>query len=188
MSEDAYTRIALRLRELSSPDREWLLGQLAADDCSRVSASLRQHRSQVDAADREPMRRPAQVASVPATGSAEELHVARLRAATVAEARSLLAGQPDWVTALVLSANSWPWTDEFLAGLTPERIRALRALTVELSPHVKPALVNVLVRVLVTRLSSVSAKVAPATLAFDSALERATREWVPDSSWKLDLS
>src|SRR5579864_5708518 len=43
--EDAYTRIALRLREISAEDREWLLSHLGADDCQRVSAALQEYRA-----------------------------------------------------------------------------------------------------------------------------------------------
>jgi hypothetical protein len=146
MSQDAYTRIAVRLRDLSPRDREWFLGQLAPDDCKRISAALREHRSQA------------------------------LSGASVEGVRQILAGQPDFVIALVLSVDQWPWTQDFLGALSPERIRALRTLAAELSSRVKPKMLEALVRSIAAKLNPPEAMRSQATLPFDAALEQATRE------------
>ncbi len=146
MSQDAYTRIAVRLRDLSPLDREWFLGQLAPDDCKRISAALHQHR------------------------------LLALPSASVENVRQILSAQPDFVVALVLSADQWPWTQEFLGTLAPERIRALRTLAAELSSRVKPKMREALVRSIAAKLNPSETVHSPATSAFDAALEHATRE------------
>ena len=146
MSQDAYTRIAVRLRDLSPRDREWFLGQLAPDDCKRISVALRQHRSQA------------------------------LPGASVEDVRQILAGQPEFVIALVLSEERWPWTKDFLAALGPERIRALRTLAADLSSRVKPKMREALVRSIAAKMKPPETMRSQATLPFDAALEQATRE------------
>jgi hypothetical protein len=176
MTQDAYTRIALRLRELSPADREWLLGQLAPEDCSRVSEALRQHRAQVISSE------PADHARVE---EGSDIPVSRLRSAPAARVKALLAEEPDWAIALVLSAESWPWTQEFLDELVPERIRALRAMAGELSPRVKPKFAQALVRFIAAKLQPTALQ-SPVTVAFDAALERALNDLPVVKHWPSD--
>lgn len=183
MTEDAYTRIALRLRDVSTADREWLLSQLDADDCRRVSASLQQHRAR-NAAGTAPGARGRREISTPPGGGAEE-PAARLAAAGMSEIRELLAGQPDWAIALLLSAGPWPWTQELLVELIPERIRALRSLAAELAARVKPKFRDAVVRAMALKLKSADTP-TPLTQAFDVALERAVNEMSAGGIWKMD--
>lgn len=183
--EDAYTRIALRLREVGAADREWLLSRLDADDCHRVSVALQQYRAKnatapggVAPVSREAPRSQPDNATQPA---------ARLAAASAADIRKLFAGQPDWAIALVLSAGPWPWAAELLGQWVPERIRALRALAGELSERVKPQLRDEVVRLLALKLAPVESP-TPVTQAFDAALQRAVDELPLAERWKLDLS
>ena len=133
MSQNAYTRIALRLRDLSPGDREWLLAQLAPQDCKRVSEALREHRGQ--ALSDKSLNRPRMEGALSSGAGAQDTPEARLTAAPAARVKAVLAEQPDWAIALLLSADSWPWAEEFLDELVPERIRALRALASELAPR-----------------------------------------------------
>ena len=183
MSEDAYTRIALRLRDVSTADREWLLSRLDADDCRRVSASLQQHRARTAAGSALEARGRREISSPPGGGAEEP--AARLAAAGVGEIRELLAGQPDWAIALLLSAGPWPWTPELLVELIPERIRALRSLAAELATRVKPKFRDAVVRAMALKLKSTDAQ-TPLTQAFDVALERAVNEMSAGGIWKMD--
>ena len=180
MKEDAYTRIALRLREIGTEDREWLLGHLGEDDCQRVSAALQDYRARTAA-------RPA-VAPIAPKPQVENssLPAARLAAASAADVRSLLAGQPDWAIALVLAASPWPWAQELLGQWSPERIRALRALATELSQRVKPHLRDAVIRTVAAKLAR-SEPETPITQAFDAALQRAAHELSAVDTFRLDL-
>jgi hypothetical protein len=71
--------------------------------------------------------------------SQEDATLARLKNAKPNEIKQALSLHDNWVIALVLSAQHWPWTPEFLGSLPPERIRALRALAHDLPLQVKPA-------------------------------------------------
>jgi hypothetical protein len=179
--EDAYTRVALRLREVASADREWLLSRLDADDCQRVSVALQEYRAKNAATAPVSRKTPK-----PRTDSAAQ-PAARLAAASAADVKRLFAGQPDWAIALVLSAGPWPWAPELLGQWVPERIRALRALAGELSERVKPQLRDEVVRLLALKLVPVELQ-TPVTQAFDAALQRAVDELPLAERWKLDLS
>jgi len=137
---DAYTRIALRLRELGSADREWLLSRLDTEDCQRVSSALQTYRAESAAPQEreqpEPLR---SVTSAEKPLTQEDVTLARLKNAKPNEIKQALSLHDNWVIALVLSAEHWPWTPEFLGSLPPGRIRALRALAHDLPLQVKPA-------------------------------------------------
>ena len=200
MIQDAYTRIALRLRDLSPADREWLLGQLAPEDCRRVTEALRLHRAQTLAvAARATERQPSGERGNPQWGSAgkspagdrapdeanQDVPVNRLMAAPPPRVKALLGEQPDWAIALVLSAESWPWTQEFLGDLVPERIRALRAQASELAPCVKPKFRQAVVRAIESKMQPATVE-SPVTVAFDTALERALNDLPVLKYWPSD--
>jgi hypothetical protein len=180
--EDAYTRIALRLRDIGAEDRAWLLSHLGAEDCQRVSAALQEYRARnaPEPVSQEPPR--AKIESANGTQPAN-----RLAAASVADVKKLLAGQPDWAIALVLSAGPWPWAQELLGQLSPQRIRALRALASELSDRIKPQLRDSVIRVIAQKLVPLEPD-TPVTQAFDVALQRAVHELSTMESMKLDVS
>ena len=188
MRDDAYTRIALRLRDIGSEDRAWLLSHLGADDCQRVSAALQEYRARNAGGTGAAV---APVSQGPPSAKAESASpvqpAARLAAASVADVRKLFAGQPDWAIALVLSAGPWPWAQELLSQLSPERIRALRALASEMSDRVKPQLRDAVIRVIAQKLVPPETH-SPATQAFDAALQRAVHELSATDSMKLDVS
>ena len=194
MREDTYTRIALRLRDIGAEDREWLLSHLGAEDCKRVSAALQEYRAHNGphpAAAAQGLREApkTQAGSAPPktpVGSAPP-PADRLAAASAADVRKLLAGQPDWAIALVLSAGPWPWSQEVLGQASPERIRALRALATELSDRVKPQFRDVLIRAVAEKLAPAEIQ-TPVTQAFDAALQRAVHERSALDSIRLDLS
>ena len=189
MKEDAYTRIALRLRDVGAEDREWLLSHLGADDCRRVSAALQEYRARNGAGAGvggpkvapEVSKRPVE------NGNAATEPAARLAGASAADVGKLLAGQPDWAIALVLSGGPWAWGQEVLGQLSPERIRALRALASELSQRVKPQLRDAVIRVIALKLAPPEIQ-TPVTQAFDAALQRAVHELSAIDSLKLELS
>jgi hypothetical protein len=201
--EDTYTRIALRLRDIGAEDREWLLSHLGAEDCKRVSAALQEYRAHNAARAegaaqglREGSKTHAETApsKAQAGSAASKSHVEsapppadRLAAASAADVRKLLAGQPDWAIALVLSAGPWPWSQELLGQVSPERIRALRALATELSDRVKPQFRDALIRAVVGKLAPAEIQ-TPVTQAFDAALQRAVHERSALDSVRLDLS
>jgi len=189
VKEDAYTRIALRLRDVGAEDREWLLSHLGADDCQRVTAALQEYRARNGAsagAAGPKVSREAPTAQV-GNGNAAAEPAARLAGAGAADVRKLLGGQPDWAIALVLSAGPWPWGQEVLGQWSPERIRALRALASELSQRVKPQLRDAVIRTIALKLAPPEIE-TPVTQAFDAALQRAVHELSAVDSLKLELS
>jgi len=183
--EDTYTRIALRLRDIGAEDREWLLSHLGAEDCKRVSAALQEYRAH-NAPRPEAAAQRLREAPKTQAGSAP-LPADRLGAASAADVKKLLAGQPDWAIALVLSAGPWPWSQELLGQVSPERIRALRALATELSDRVKPQFRAALIRAVAGKLAPAEIQ-TPVTQAFDAALQRAVHERSALESVRLDLS
>ena len=183
--EDAYPRIALRLRDLGAEDRKWLLSRLGAEDCQRVSVALQEYRARNAA---EPALTPVVPREVPNTSvESAASPTARLAAASATDVNRLFAEQPDWAIALVLSAGPWPWTQEVLGQWAPERIQALRALAGELSERVKPQFREAVVRAIALDLAPDKTE-TPVTQAFDAALQRAVRELSVVESWKLELS
>lgn len=180
MRDDTYTRIALRLREIGAADREWLLSHLGAEDCKRVSAALQEYRAHNASRPEVPAPPQTPVGSAPSPGD-------RLATATAADVGKLLAGQPDWAIALVLSAGPWPWSQELLGQVSPERIRALRALATELSDRVKPQIRDALIRAFAGKLAPAETQ-TPVTRAFDAALQRAVHERSALDGVRLDLS
>jgi hypothetical protein len=186
--DDAYTRIALRLREIGTEDREWLLGHLGDDDCQRVSAALQEYRARnIPQTGPQTGTRTVAPPEAPRAQVEGSMHpTARLAAASASEAKKLLAGQPDWAIALVLSAGPWTWAQELLGQWSPERIRALRALAGELGHRVKPQLRDAVIRIIALKLAPIEQE-TPVTQAFDVALQRAAHELSAIDSLKLDL-
>ncbi len=199
---DAYTRIALRLRDLSAADREWLLGKLAVEDCRRVSAALRRVRARGLVAGPEsgsPANSEVQRAGHVAPGGSNshrgsdpampvDDEAARLMRASLPEVQAVFAGQPDWAVAVVLAARPWPWMPSYLAALDPNRIRALRSLTAELSARVKPSTREHVLRAIASKLTPDPAvALEPAIVGpFDAALERATLELSANRDWRME--
>jgi hypothetical protein len=192
--EDTYTRIALRLRDIGAEDREWLLSHLGAEDCKRVSAALQEYRAHnaprpdggAQGLREAPKTQAGSAPPLTPVGSAP-LPADRLGAASAADVKKLLAGQPDWAIALVLSAGPWPWSQELLGQVSPERIRALRALATELSDRVKPQFRAALIRAVAGKLAPAEIQ-TPVTQAFDAALQRAVHERSALESVRLDPS
>lgn len=193
MSEDAYMRIALRLRDLSDADREWLLAHLDADDCRRVSAALRQYRAQSAAggsrthgagSESSTSRAAGPGASAPEAAAATD-PVSRLTSVTAADAKKLLWDEPDWAIALVLGASPWPWSETYLDELGPDRIRALRALARELSTGVKPKVRDSVLRAIALKLQPEEPSSA-VTEAFDAALKRAEQDLTALQGWRAE--
>ena len=165
MKTDTNTRIAERLRGLSVGDRDWLLEALAPEECRFVSAALRAHREQTPG-ETSPAERKTGPASQPTDGPVD-----RLNAASPEEIARILGPLPDWAMALVLAMHPWSWAQAYLGEHTPERVRALRALALELE-CVKPAVRSALLGLLVAQLEPQTPK-SPASLNFDAALEHA---------------
>ena len=195
MREDAYTRIALRLRDVGAEDREWLLSQLGAEDCQRVSAALQEYRARNGGSaeatgpkvSHEAPKGQVEPKAPVENGNPATQPAARLAGASAADVRKVLAGQPDWAIALVLSAGPWPWGQEVLGQLSPERIRALRALASELSQRVKPQLRDAVIRVVALKMAPPEIQ-TPVTQAFDTALQRAVQDLSGIDSLKLTAS
>lgn len=181
---DAYTRIALRLRELDSADQEWLLSRLATEDCKRVSGALQTYRarsaSPQDRQQPEPLSSGA--ASPEKSLTQEDATVARLKSAKPNEIKQVLSSHDNWVIALVLSAQHWPWTPEFLGSLPPERIRALRTLAHDIPLQVKPAFKA---RVLEHMVRALQPPNSPQP--FEVALQHALSGWVSDTGLRERL-
>jgi hypothetical protein len=165
MNEATNARIAERLRALNASDREWLLAALAPEECRLVSAALRAHRQQTPSEVP-----PAELEPASGTRPLEDA-VARLDAADPQEITKIVGPLPDWAIALVISTHPWRWAQAFLGEHAPGRVRALRALAMELE-DVKPRVRTALLRVLAAQLEPAAPRSAAAQ-TFDAALERA---------------
>lgn len=190
---NAFARIAARLRELNPVDRDWLLGQLAAEDCRRVSDALREHRAGGQAGSAEKMAGAAATTLVqqgksvqgsPAQEMPDESSQ-QLARASAAEMRKALAEQPDWAIALLVSRRNWPWTREIMRDLAPERLRALRALAGELA-QTKPRVYDAFVRAVATGMvpTELSRVTAATQAVFDVALANAMEELPAIERWQ----
>jgi hypothetical protein len=168
MKTETTALIAERLRNLSVGDRDWLLGALAPEECRFVSAALRAQLEQTP--DEAP---PAGRKSAPGPQS-NDGPVDRLNAASSEEVERILRPLPDWAMALVLAMHPWRWAQAYLGAHTPERVRALRALALELE-CVKPAVRSTLLDLLIAQLEPQTPK-SPASHNFDAALERAMEQ------------
>ncbi len=171
MNNDAYARIALRLRGLAAVDREWILQKLDAQECRSISAALQRLR----------MENMVGQANVTASTDARvsrraerEKHLQILESLPAASVLGVMKAQPDWVLAVVLAAARGSWNAQLLQSLAPERVRVLHLLTNELSPRVKPAVRDAVLRMLVAKIESQEA-VATAFSPFDAVLDRVVR-------------
>lgn len=182
-ASDAYTRIALRLRELGSADREWLLSRLSTEDCQRVSTALQTYRAESASPQESEHPQPSRSATPPEKSlTPEDATLARLKSAKPNEIKQALSSHDNWVIALVLSGQHWPWTPEFLGSLPPERIRALRALAHDLPLQVKPAFKA---RVLERIAGTLQPPNPPQP--FEVALQRALGGWTSDTGLRERL-
>jgi hypothetical protein len=191
---NAFARIAARLRELNPIDRDWLLGRLAAEDCRRVSNALREHRAREQAGTSPPEETADAAATGLVQGRSAQGHAGQemadessqqLARANAAEVRRALAEQPDWAIALLLSRRKWPWTQEILRDLTPERLRALRALAGELA-QTKPKVCDAIVRAVGVGMAptELSRATAATHAVFDAALANAMEELPVIEHWQ----
>lgn len=169
MSENAFVRIASRLRGLCEADRDWLLGQLTPDDGRRLVEALRAHRQEASA----PKTSKSNVAPEGQASNEGNTPWTRLARAGAMEMREVLADAPDWAIAMLV-AQPWPWSHALLSDFAPERIRALRALAAELE-GVKPRVREAILSEITAKLERAAPKPS-ATEAFDAALERAVEE------------
>ena len=169
MSDNAFARIASRLRGLCEADRDWLLGQLTPDDGRRLVEALRAHRQEASAR-KTPKRNVAPEGQAPNEGDTPWSRLAR---AGAMEMREVLADEPDWAIAMLV-AQPWPWSQALLSDFAPERIRALRALAAELE-GVKPRVREAILSEITAKLERAVRKPS-ATETFDAALERAVEE------------
>lgn len=169
MSENAFARIASRLRDLCKADRDWLLEQLTPHDGRRLVEALRAHRQDASA------RKTPRGNVAPEAQAPDERNTAwsRLARAGAMEMREVLADEPDWAIAMLV-AQPWPWSQALLSDFAPERIRALRALAAELE-GVKPRVTEAILFEITAKLERAVPKPS-ATEAFDAALERAVAE------------
>jgi hypothetical protein len=172
MSQDAFGRVALRLRALSAVDRAWILQHLDDEDCQSIGAALQRLRAN-RIADTIP---PGVSTGWPEAHGSDDTRATRERLAS-AEPSALLgvmAAQPDWTLAVALSAAPWPWAEKLLERFRPERVRRVRALSKELAPRVTPAVRDALLRWLVAKLDALAVDEA-AVLTFDMTLDRTLR-------------
>jgi hypothetical protein len=172
MSDDAFGRVALRLRALSAVDRAWILQHLDDGDCQSIGAALQRLRANRIAETLQPS---ASLGWPEAHGSEDTREVReRLASAESSSVLGVMAAQPDWTLAVALSAAPWPWAEKLLERLRPERVRRVRALSKELAPRVTPAVRDALLRWLVTKLDALRVDEA-AVQTFDMALDRTLR-------------
>ncbi len=169
MSDNAFGRVALRLRALSAVDRAWILQNLDDGDCRSIGTALQRLRASRIA---ETIPPGASLGWPEAHGSENTREVReRLACAEPSSVLGIMAAQPDWTLAVVLSAAHWPWTEKLLESFRPECVRRVRALGKELAPRVTAAVRDALLRWLVTKLDALRVDEA-AVQTFDMTLER----------------
>jgi len=167
MSDEAYRRVAVRLRTLGATDREWILQQLDAEHCQSIGAALHRLRAQQITEGTTPA---ASGGWPPMHGVEEARRVrARLAVAPSAAALGVISAQPDWTLAVLLAAEPWPWAGR-LEQLGPERVRRVRALSKELGPRVTSTVREAVLRWFIAKLDAQSAG-AMKSSAFERNLE-----------------
>jgi len=117
---DGLWHAEARLAGLPPEDRQWLYGQLSAEERSRLFEILSSgSNGESDGQETAEVRR-----TEFSPTSAEE-YVAAASPWQIAQA---MLDEPDWMAALILSRRSWPWGAEYLSGLDGDRAHRLRAL------------------------------------------------------------
>jgi hypothetical protein len=152
MSEQAYRRVAVRLRALDAMDRDWILQQLGGAHCQGISAALQGLR----AAQFGDGGAPPVVGAWSAARGDEQARIVRGRLASVpgGEVLGAMAAQPDWTLAVVLAAESWPWAEQLWEQLGADRTRRVRSLSTELAPRVTVAVREAVLRWFVSKLDT----------------------------------
>lgn len=147
MSRDQDVAIS-RLAKLPAEDRQWLYGQLSADERARLAELLSR-----DAG--------ARAANAAKTGESEfppaEERAARASGWQVTQA---LIDEPEWMLALVLSRRSWPWSADYLDGMDVARHQRVHALI----PSVRKASREAAYRAAIKALADKIERVLPDTV------------------------
>lgn len=97
-----YRQIAVRLLDLHSSDREWVLDQLPTDDREQVVAALAD--VAMDASERDDLSQPRRSTATESRIVDAQSALDRVRGWDASTLSRLLADEPAWVTTLALSA------------------------------------------------------------------------------------
>lgn len=149
---DGHRRAALALHGLQEPDRDWILAQLAATERAPLDPLLQELRGlgiAPDAAMIGPIVAAKGQAPEPA---APQTPRDRIRAASAARIRELLAGEPPAVAASLIAIEPWPWRASLLARM-PRRRRAEVSRAIPAAARRGPRFADTLVAALDARLA-----------------------------------
>ena len=129
--------IAERLAGLPVDDRAWILAQLSESERNLILGLLGE--GAVPGPD---------LSVAIAVGSEKEKARSanptganidqELNSASGEEMRELLAAENDWLIAVLLTAQEWPWAKSFLAATAPARLRRLRETVPLVDQRVRP--------------------------------------------------
>ena len=164
---DTFRKIALRLNELHRTDRDWMLGQLPEDARARVAPLLRELSAlgadELPASTFDELVASAGRGPKPASKPAVETPdvSSGIAHADHASMHALLADEPDWVIALVVNHSEWPWLDDFIEALPPERVGELHVTARELDAVVKPRVKDAILHALGGRLPDAATREQP---------------------------
>jgi hypothetical protein len=167
----AVEQVVGRLRTMSAQDRDWLLGQLSAEERRRVLTALVGNGSAVNGEGREKTR-PGNSTSN-ATNGAHDPELAALAAASASDVADLLSKENDWTIVVLLQHREWPWAEEYLQSLPPFRLKALRELANELGETIRPKVKETVARIIGRQLRPHVADGTGKRSVFDVMLERA---------------
>jgi len=166
---DARYALAARLGEIAPADREWLLGQLSAQERQRVSdmMSALDPDPQAEAVTTAPGVERAAPDSRVLDNSASQV-VARASAWMVAQA---LGEEPDWIVGLLVARRPWPWARDYVDGMEPERVARLQVLARSVDQHAKAAVFDAAVEGLARTLERLAPELVGRN-AFDETVAR----------------
>jgi hypothetical protein len=173
-------------------DRDWILSQLPVDARERIGPLL--HELNAMGADRLPASTFDELvdsaARAPQAAPNPEIEAhdvsSGIAHADHAGIQAALAGEPDWVVALVVSYAEWPWLEEFIEALPSQRVAELHVFARELGAVVKPRVKDAILRALAERLPGTETEGEHAS-RFDRLVNRIGRHDPPADSHSRNL-
>jgi hypothetical protein len=151
-----YRRAAMRLSSLGAADRDWLLGQLAPGERTRIAALLEEVDALHPEVEPEALQDLVQEDLPDSAANAPESSPLHGPTAVVARAHPdmiarVLADEPDWLVARVCAIEHWPWLSGYLGAI--DRVRAARiGALMRDAPPARRALASALVAAVAARL------------------------------------
>jgi hypothetical protein len=147
-----YSKAARNIAALASEDRHWVLSQLGEDDRTRILLILKELSSPADSVNVGSTAELSAGADGSGSSPASSLHPmerddhAIVAAVDLDALIPLLASEPDWLVAVLLTQFEWSWAERFMESCSVERLQriaeAMKAEAVVVKPRVRQVVLS----------------------------------------------